>query len=444
LKDSFAKFRLLGKEQKEEFIKNLSSEEVEFLYYDWRGLWARQNQIEPEGDWTYWLVLAGRGYGKTKMAAEWIRERVDAHKSKYIALVAPRTADIRDVMVEGPSGVLSVFPKYKRPMYEPSKRKITFHTGAIAITYSGDEPDQLRGPNIDTAWIDELCSARKQKEVMDMIAFCLRIGNDPRCIITTTPRPTATIKRLINDPNVYVTRGSTFENRDNLSPVFFSSIIERFKGTRIGQQEIYGKVLDDNPKALWKSKNIEETRVNKHPRLVRIVVGVDPAITANKKSDETGIVAVGKGIDGEFYVLDDKSCIESPNGWGNAVVSLYNKLLADRVVAEINQGGDMVQHVIKTIDTNVAFRGVHSSKGKKVRAEPVAALYEQNRVHHVGLFPDLETQMIEWDPESDPDSPDRIDALVFAITELMGGLKKIMSYNPAGIEDFSRDSPHKF
>ena len=345
-------------------------------------------------------------------------------------------------MIEGPSGLLNVFPPNQRPNYEPSKRKITFHTGAVAITYSGDEPDQLRGPNIDTAWVDELCAARKQKEIMDMIAFCLRIGSNPRCIITTTPRPTITIKRLIKDKTVYVTRGSTFENRDNLSPVFFSSIIERFQGTRIGKQEIFGEVLDDNPKALWKSANIEETRVNNHPPLVRIVVGVDPAITATKKSDETGIIVVGKSKDGHFYILDDKSLIESPNGWGNAVISVFYKFNADRITAEINQGGDMVHHVIKTIDPNVAFKGVHSSKGKKLRAEPIAALFEQKRCHMVGLFPDLETQMVEWDPENDPDSPDRVDALVIAITELMGGPKTLGKYNPSGIEDFKRESPH--
>jgi predicted phage terminase large subunit-like protein len=369
---------------------------------------------------------------------------VDSGEARQIALVAPRAADVRDIMVEGTSGILNVFPPHQRPLYEPSKRRITFHTGAMAITYSGDEPDQLRGPNIDTAWVDELASTRKQKEIMDMVSFCLRVGKKPRCMITTTPRPTKTIKELVIANNVHITRGSTFENRENLSPVFFDAIIDRLENTRLGRQEIYAEVLDDNPKALWKSKNIEDTRVNKHPTLVRVVVGVDPAITANKNSDETGIIAVGKGNDGHFYILDDKSCIESPNGWGNAVVSLYNKLKADRIVAEVNQGGDMVEHVIKTIDQNVSYKGIHASRGKKIRAEPIAALFEQGKCHMVGTYPDLETQMIEWDAENDPDSPDRIDALTIAITELMGGLKKIASYNPAGIEDFTRESPHKF
>jgi predicted phage terminase large subunit-like protein len=392
--------------------------------------------VDPCGSWL--------GLGKTRTGSEWIRKRVDSGEARQIALVAPRAADVRDIMVEGISGILNVFPTHQRPLYEPSKRRITFHTGAMAITYSGDEPDQLRGPNIDTAWVDELASASKQKEIMDMVSFCLRVGKNPRCMITTTPRPTKTIKELVIANNVHITRGSTFENRENLSPVFFDAIIDRLENTRLGRQEIYAEILDDNPKALWKSKNIEETRVNKHPTLVRVVVGVDPAITANKNSDETGIIAVGKGNDGHFYILDDKSCIESPNGWGNAVVSLYNKLKADRIVAEVNQGGDMVEHVIKTIEPNISFKGIHASRGKKIRAEPIAALYEQNRVHHVGTYPDLETQMIEWDAENDPDSPDRIDALVICITELMGGLKKIASYNPAGIEDFTRESPHKF
>jgi predicted phage terminase large subunit-like protein len=392
--------------------------------------------VDPCGSWL--------GLGKTRTGSEWIRKRVDSGEARQIALVAPRAADVRDIMVEGISGILNVFPTHQRPLYEPSKRRITFHTGAMAITYSGDEPDQLRGPNIDTAWVDELASASKQKEIMDMVSFCLRVGKNPRCMITTTPRPTKTIKELVIANNVHITRGSTFENRENLSPVFFDAIIDRLENTRLGRQEIYAEILDDNPKALWKSKNIEETRVNKHPTLVRVVVGVDPAITANKNSDETGIIAVGKGNDGHFYILDDKSCIESPNGWGNAVVSLYNKLKADRIVAEINQGGDMVEHVIKTIDQNVSYKGIHASRGKKIRAEPIAALFEQGKCHMVGTYPDLETQMIEWDAENDPDSPDRIDALTIAITELMGGLKKIASYNPAGIEDFTRESPHKF
>lgn len=438
----FKKLKTLSKDQKEKFIKSLSPEELIMIFYDWRNTWARPNQIEPEGNWTYWLVLAGRGFGKTKLAAEWIRERVDSGQSRNIALVAPRASDIRDIMIEGPSGLLNVFPPYQRPNYEPSKRKITFYTGAVAITYSGDEPDQLRGPNVDTAWVDELCAMPKQEQVLDMVAFCLRIGVNPRCVITTTPRPTRTIKRLIHESNTFITRGSTFENRDNLSPVFFSSIIERYKNTRIGKQELYGEILDDNPKALWKEKMIEETRVIKHPELRRIVIGVDPAATANKNSDETGIIAVGKGNDGHFYILDDKSCQASPAGWGNAVISVYYKYRADRVIGEVNQGGDMVEYVLKTIDRNVSFKAIHATRGKKLRAEPIAALYEQKKCHHIGTFPDLETQMTNWDPENDSESPDRVDALCWAIWELMDGPRKLGKYNPSGIEDFTRESPH--
>ena len=436
------KLRLLSSRQKDEILKKLSDEEIIALYYDWEGVWSRPSQVEPAGNWTYWLILAGRGWGKTKTAAEWIRKRVCTLESKHIALVAPRASDIRDIMIEGPSGILNVFPPNQRPNYEPSKRKITFHTGAVAITYSGDEPDQLRGPNVDTAWVDELASIPKQEQVLDMIAFCLRIGVNPRCVITTTPRPTRTIKRLIREDNTCITRGSTFENRDNLSNVFFSSIIERYKNTRIGKQELYGEILDDNPKALWKEKIIEESRVIKHPELRRIVIGVDPAATANKNSDETGIIAVGKGNDGHFYILDDKSLKDSPAGWGKAVVSVYYKYKADRVIGEVNQGGDMVEYVLKTIDRYVSFKSIHASRGKKLRAEPIAALYEQHKCHHVGTFPDLETQMTNWDPENDTESPDRVDALCWAIWELMDGPKKLGKYNPSGIEDFKRESPH--
>ena len=430
-------------EKREEYIMNLELSELFYITYTWESGWARENQCEPLGNWIYWLILAGRGWGKTYTASQWIRKRIDNLESKHIALVAPRAADIRDIMIEGQSGILEVFPPHQRPLYEPSKRRITFYTGATAITYSGDEPDQLRGPNIDSFWCDELASCRYQKEIMDMLSFCLRIGKNPRGIITTTPRPTKTIKDLVKDLNVHITRGTTYENRDNLSPVFFSTIIEKYEKTRIGQQEIYGKILDDNPKALWKSGQIEDSRVSKHPELRRIVIGVDPAITSNKNSDETGIIAVGKGTDSHFYVLDDKSCRETPAKWGKEVIAVYYKLKADRVIAEVNQGGDMVEYIIKGIDPHISYKSVRATRGKQLRAEPIAALYEQNRVHHVGTFPDLETQMVEWDPENDTESPDRMDALVWAITELMGGPTSINKYNPAGIDDFSRESPNK-
>lgn len=439
----FNKLKILSKEQKTKFIKSLAPEELTMIYYNWREIWARPSQIEPEGDWTYWLILAGRGWGKTKTASEWIRERVYSGEAKHLAFVAPRSADIRDVMIEGASGLLDVFPPNQRPIYEPSKRRVTFHTGAVAITYSGDEPDQLRGPNVDTVWIDELASARLQKEIMDMIAFCLRIGSNPRCIITTTPRPTPTIKGLAKQANVHITRGTTFENRENLSPVFFDSIIGKYERSRIGRQELYGEILEDNPKALWNSAEIDSHRVDKHPILRRIVIGVDPAVTANKKSDETGIIAVGKGTDDHYYVLEDKSCRESPARWGKIVCNLYGKLEADKVIGEVNQGGDMVGHVINTIDPLVNFKSVRATRGKKVRAEPVAALFEQGKVHMVGVFPDLETQMVEWNPEEDGDSPDRIDSMVYAIMDLMGkGKRTLTNYNPEGITDFSRQSPH--
>jgi phage terminase large subunit-like protein len=346
-------------------------------------------------------------------------------------------------MIEGPSGLLNCFEPSHRPIYEPSKRRVTFHTGATAITYSGDEPDQLRGPNIDSFWVDELAACRLQKEIMEMLAFCLRIGSNPRGIITTTPKPTVTVKGLVRQKNVVVTRGSTFENRDNLSPVFFDSIIGKYENTRIGRQELMGEILEDNPKALWKSSEIDQHRVSKAPIFRRIVIGVDPAISANKKSDETGIVAVAKGVDDHFYVLDDHSCKETPSKWGKAICNLYDKWEADKVIGEVNQGGDMVSYVIKNIDPLINFKSVRATRGKKLRAEPVASLYESGKVHHLGVFPELETQMVEWNPEEDTGSPDRIDALCWAIWELMDLKKKgIGKYNPSGITDFKRESPN--
>lgn len=333
--------------------------------------------------------------------------------------MAETAADARDVLIEGESGILATSPPWNRPKYEPSKRRLTWPNGAMASTFSGDEPDQLRGPQFDTAWVDELAKYKYPQTAWDNLMFGLRLGMDPRAIVTTTPRPIPIIKELLNDPDTVVTRGSLYENFENLAPSFVAKIKSRYEGTRLGRQEIEGEVLDDNPGALWKREAmIEQHRVTQHPDLTRVAVAVDPQ--GSTVSGETGIVGAGMAMQGDtshFYTLEDASLSGTPEEWGRAAVTLYHKLKADVLVAERNYGGDMVESVIKTIDRTVNVKLVTASRGKQLRAEPVAAIYEQGRGHHVGTFPLLEDQMCEWEPGLP--SPDRLDALVWAGTELM-------------------------
>ena len=394
-------------------------------------LYKRQSQSTPKGDWRVWLILAGRGWGKTRTGSEFIREQVDAGKAEHIALVGPTAGDVRDTMIEGQSGLLGVYPTSQRPRYEPSKRRVTFHNGAVATAFSADEPDRLRGPNHDLAWADEL-AAWRYTEAYDMLQLGLRIGKNPRTIITTTPKPIPLVKRLVatGDGSVHITKGSTFDNAVNLAGAFLEEITSRYEGTRMGQQELYAEILDDTEGALWDRDGLEEQRVTAHPPLKRIVVGVDPSATST--GDETGIIVVGLGDDGHGYVLEDVSLRGSPNDWGRAAVSAYNKFSADRIVAESNQGGEMVSHTLRTVDENVPIKLVHASKGKATRAEPISALYEQGRVHHHGFHASLEDQMTEWVPGVG-NSPDRVDALVWGLTELMLGHKQQPVVAPAGL-----------
>lgn len=394
--------------------------------YDWRSQ-ARAKQWPPDGSWHVWLVLAGRGFGKTRTGAEWVRMMVEQGQARRVALVGPTAADVRDVMVEGESGLLAVCPPWDRPVYEPSKRRLTWGNGAVATTFSADEPDRLRGPQHDLAWCDELASWR-HPEAWDMLLFGLRLGRDPRVVVTTTPRPTKLIKQLVDDKGVVVVRGSTFENEANMAPTFFEQIRRRYEGTRLGLQELEAQILDDVPGALWTRTVLEETRVTTTPDLVRIVVGVDPAASDGEGAAETGIIVVGLGRDGHGYVLDDLSIRASPAGWAAQVIAGYHKFQADRIVAEVNQGGDMVEHTIRMVDAGAAVRQVRASRGKAVRAEPIAALYEQGRMHHLGVFADLEEQLCGWTPGEK--SPDRCDALVWAATELMLGERAGMTVDP--------------
>lgn len=406
----------------------LSPEEQEQAMWDW-SIWAREKQLAPPGNWRVWLILAGRGFGKTRSGAEWIRQKVINNEAGRIALIGATAADVRDTMVEGESGLLRIFPPGERPRYEPSKRRITFKNGAKATTYSADEPDRLRGPNHDCAWTDEI-AAWRYPEAWDQLIFGLRIGDDPRVVATTTPRPTRLIRNLVEREDVVVTRGSTYENQMNLAPTFLEEVKARYEGTRLGRQELYAEILDDVEGALWTREMIEQSRVNNLPDLTRIVIGVDPAITSRESSAETGIVAVGVDANGTGYVLDDRSLKGSPVEWANAAIALYHRSSADRIVVEANQGGDMVRHTLQTVESQIPIKTVHATRGKRTRAEPISALYEQGKVKHVGAFPVLEDQMCSWTPESD--SPDRLDALVWGLTELMIGSKTPPAVIPFG------------
>jgi phage terminase large subunit-like protein len=389
----------------------------------WRAK-ARPSQLPPEGDWNGWLVMAGRGFGKTRTGAEWVKELAEARQTSRIALVAPTAADARDTMVEGESGILATASPWCRPAYEPSKRRLTWPNGAVAYTFSSEEADRLRGPQFDLAWADELAAWNEPQATWDMLQFGLRLGSRPRWLVTTTPRPIKLLKELLSRTDVVVTRGSTFENAENLAGPFLEAIRARYEGTRLGRQELNAELLIDVQGALWTRDMLEQVHYRGVvPDMKRIVVAVDPSGTRGQDDggDSIGIVAAGLGVDGLGYVLADRTCKLSPNGWGRAAVNAYLEFRADRIVAERNFGGAMVEHVIRTVDSSVSYREVTASRGKIARAEPIAALYEQCRVRHAGKFPELEDQMaaMTGDGYSGDGSPDRCDALVWALTELM-------------------------
>jgi phage terminase large subunit-like protein len=421
----------LPDDEREKYLSSLDETTLANLRYSWE-FWARPNQLEPEGDWwTTWLILAGRGFGKTRTGAETIRKWVcgdtplSPGRCSRIALVAETAPDARDVMVEGPAGLLAAHPKDFRPTYYPSKRLVEWPNGAQALMFNAVEPDQLRGPQFDAAWCDELAKWRYAAETWDQLQFGLRLGLHPRQIVTTTPRPIPLIRRLMNDENTVVTRGRTFDNASNLAAPFLRQIEERYGGTRLGRQELEGEVLEDIPGALWQRTTIDKLRRSEAPRqLDRIIVAIDPSTSSEEHSDETGIVCVGvaKDRDGynRGYVLADRSMRGAPDEWAKAAVNLYRDYEADRIVAEKNQGGEMVEAVIRAVDRNAPVTLVHASRGKMVRAEPISALYEKGLVHHIGRFDELEDQMCTFSVDYDRrnGSPDRMDALVWGLSFL--------------------------
>lgn len=378
--------------------------------------------------WTTWLMLGGRGAGKTRLGAEWVRAQAHGsrpyadHPAMQIALVGETEHDVREVMIEGPSGLLRACPRAERPVWIPSRRRLEWPNGAVGLAFSAEDPEQLRGPQFDAAWCDELAKWRHVDATFNMLQFGLRLGMRPRQLMTTTPRPIALLKRLLADPRTAVTRASTHANAAHLSPAFLDEVLARYAGTRLGRQEIDGHIIEDRADALWTRDLIEGARVPKAPPLRRLVIGVDPPGSARPGSDACGIVAAGLAESGTVYVLADATVQTlAPHGWATAVVALFSRLRADLVVAEGNQGGDMVRAVLQQIDPAVPVRTVHATRGKWLRAEPVAMRYQQGKVKHVDPpLQALEDQMCDFGISglSSGASPDRLDALVWAVTDL--------------------------
>ncbi len=369
--------------------------------------------------------MAGRGAGKTRAGAEWVRACVagaGGGPARQIALIGETFADVREVMIEGVSGLLAVHPPHERPEWLPSRRRLEWPNGAVAHAFSSEDPEALRGPEFDLAWGDELGKWRRAEETFDMLQFGLRLGEHPRLLATTTPRPTPLMRRLVADPETALVTAASEANRAHLAPGFLAAVRRRYAGTRLGRQELDGELIEDRPDALFPRAIIEAGRVAAAPELARIVVAVDPPASSGRRSDACGIVAAGLGPDGTGYVLADRTRARAkPGDWAGAAVRLWRELAADCLVAEANQGGEMVREVIRGADPGVPVRLVRATRGKAVRAEPVALLYEQGRVRHAGVFPALEDEMADFgaDGLSSGRSPDRLDALVWALSELM-------------------------
>jgi phage terminase large subunit-like protein len=421
------------------------------LLWDWSA-WGRPEQQAPEGDWAIWAYIAGRGAGKTRTAAEWVREQAKytTEGQRRFALVARTAADVRDVIVEGESGIMNVTPPSERPLYEPSKRRLTWPNGNTATCFTADEPDSLRGPQFTHAWGDEIAAWRQTPDAAGMTAFDnlrvgTRLGAHPKIMVTTTPKRVPLLYKLIEESKtgrVVITRGSTLDNSGNLSGAYLDAITGVYAGTRLAAQELYGEMLDDVEGALWTEELIERNRESFMPQGTPLrVIGVDPSVAENPR-DECGIVVCAATADRDLYkrqswVLEDASVLGSPEVWANKVVEMARKWGCP-VVAEVNQGGALVRNAINAIDPNIKVLEVHSKYGKALRAEPVTLAYEQGRVHHIGYLADLESQMFSWIPGESSKSPDRVDALVHALTALLikppsgftGG--KITAKSPAG------------
>jgi len=423
LKALFADLLAGSAAQRERLLARLTAEEAAEIYYDW-SLWARPDQIAPEGDWVYWLILAGRGAGKTRTGAETVRAWARAYP--IVNLIGATRQDAREIMVMGESGLLAICPPEERPRFARGADRLEWPNGAISQIFSAEEPDRLRGKQHMKLWLDEL-AAWRDPDAFDQAMLGLRLGDKPQAVVTTTPRPTKLIKHLIDSPDAVVTRGSTFANAKFLADGFLTRIAARFDGRAIGRQELYGEIIEEAPGALWTRALIERQRLPKDvPKAdyVEIVIGVDPPARSGAKADECGIVAVARTAGGLIHVLADLSSQgETPGEWSARVVSAFRRYEANRVVAEINNGGEMVAQVLRQNDANLPVRNVTATRGKFLRAEPIAAAYERGAVFHLGAFEKLEDQLCtltsDFDSRTAGFSPDRADALVWAIADLI-------------------------
>lgn len=426
--------RLLGP------LTDAQAKQIEWSW-DWSG---RPNQLLPgtpraaiqRRDWIFWLALAGRGWGKTRVGSETVRQWALSPRER-ILMIAPTTNDVRATMMEGPSGLLSCYPADQRPIYQPTRHRVLFPSGAVGITVSAEEPDRIRGQQFTKFWFDELAAAKRHQEAWDQVMFAFRLKTkNLQGLITTTPKPLKLLKELVHSTDTVVTRGSSYENRTNLNELYYRKVIAPYEGTRLGRQEIHAEILEDVPGALWTRARIEDCRLKelmRHDQFVRIVIAIDPAVSHDESSDETGILVCALVRSGHVLVLEDASGKYSAADWARIAVHLLRKWRADRIVGEVNNGGDLVARNIFAYDSSVPFRAVRASRGKYMRAEPVAALYERGLVHHTiqcnssetdlrvhqGCLCQLEEQMVSWTPLGDQKSPDRLDALVWGVTDLV-------------------------
>jgi phage terminase large subunit-like protein len=412
------------------YLASLKESELDAFRTFWE-LFVLPHQGPPPGDWTTWLLLGGRGAGKTRAGAEWVKSLATNNAGPPpgpIALIGETEHDAREVMVEGVSGLLEVHGRSERPTWIPTRRRLEWRNGAVAQIFSAEDPESLRGPQFAAAWCDELAKWRYAEATFDMLQFGLRLGGRPRQVITTTPRPIALIKRLVADPKTALARAGTAGNARNLPAAFLDVVVKRYVGTRLGRQELDGEIVEERPDALWTRVLIESCRVAAAPAvLVRTVVAVDPPASSSEGADACGLVAAGRAADGTIYVIADETAGGlGPQAWARRAIGLWHRLSADALVAEVNQGGDMVRTVIGQADPNVPVTAVRARKGKYLRAEPVALLYEQGKVKHAGAFPALEDEMCDFglDGLSSGRSPDRLDALVHAVTALTFGARE--------------------
>tara|TARA_B100001057_G_scaffold330693_1_gene331006 strand:+ start:4311 stop:5567 length:1257 start_codon:yes stop_codon:yes gene_type:complete len=404
-------------------LRNQGHKGTANLYTDWLNT-ARTSQLTPQGDWHIWLILAGRGWGKTRTGATDATLYALRNPEVQVAVVTPTFGDLRRVAFGGVSGILKTMPhecllEGRGQGYNSSASEIRLFNGSKIMGFSATEPDRLRGPQFHRAWCDEL-AAWRYPEAFDQLMFALRLGKNPQCVITTTPKPTPLVQQLATRNDVKITTGTTFENSANLAETTLSMLKERYEGTTLGRQELYAEIIDGLDGALWNNKMINDARLPKDfkTEYTKIIVAIDPAVTSHADSDETGIVVVAKDHTNKYYLLEDRSGKYSPDQWGRIAIELFYTFQANVIVAEVNNGGDLVERLLRSIDSHVRYKSVHASRGKLLRAEPISALYEQGRVSHLGVFPELESQMCTYTGDRPKPSPDRLDALVWGLTEL--------------------------